>query len=308
MKILTNYSYLKTYLDFHEKSIQHIPEILDAAQLDGYEIADRSLINLSKSDRLLMAKTAVENGLEIVTDINVDITYRNSTRLKQQIFHAVNQIEIANQMHARRVRICLGGQTISMQKLWAFRFQSNRSPVCHVSKVNAKSRLFSLFKSRIGYLAHGIRKNTKARVWRREDKIELAIKALKKILPTSEKMGIRIGIENHWGVSSRPEWIINVVDRVNSSFLGTCPDFGNWPKDVMSDNGIAILAPKAIIAHIKSVNPRRNVWKQFESIIRKVDILINHCFSGPFTLENEGMVDPWNSILLTARLLRQHYR
>ena len=308
MKILTNYTRLKAYLDFHQKSIQYIPEILNATQLDGYEIADRELINLSKSDRLLMVKTAVENGIEIVVDINVDITSRNSTRLKQQITHAVNQIKTAKQMHAKRVRICLGGQTISIQKLWGFKFQSNRTPTRLVSKVNAKSRLLSSSRKWVGYLAHGIRKNTKARIWRKEDKIKSAVEALKKIIPTSEKMRIRIGIENHWGVSSRPEWIMDVVDRVNSSFLGTCPDFGNWPIDVLPDDGVTILAPKAVIAHIKSVNTRRNVSKQFHSIKRKVDILINQSFSGPFTLENEGLVEPWHCVILTARLLRQHYR
>ena len=250
-------------MDVHKKSIKDIPKILDTYQLDGFEISDRELIYLSDEDRVLLIQKSEQNKLEVVTDINLDIASQNTDRIRQQIAHALDQIKMAKQMNAKRIRIGLGGQTISLQKLWGLTHRLKRTPDSHFSNSRAKNKILFSSKNWIGYLAHNIRKNTKAQVWRKEEKIKSAIEALKMILPTSEKMKIRLAIENHWGISSRPEWIMGIVDSVNSSFLGTCPDFGNWPKDISPTDGITILASKAVVAHIKSVNPRQNVSKQF---------------------------------------------
>ena len=64
---------------------------------------------LSESDQCLLSRLAVDEDLEIVSDINVDLIYRNSARRQQQIDHAVNQIAVAEKMGAKQTRIILGG-------------------------------------------------------------------------------------------------------------------------------------------------------------------------------------------------------
>ena len=294
-------------MDHNKEPIHSIPKILKNAQLNGYEISDRDLISLSKNDKLLISKLASDRDLEIVTDINVDLTYRNSVRRRQQINHAVAQIKTADLMGVRRTRIILGGQLLSLQKILERRSQPNHTPNNHSRVAKAPSRLLPSLFNVISHLTHKIRKNTKARVWHRETKIELAIEALNKIMPIAERFGIRIGIENHWGISSRPDWIMEVVESVGSPYLGTCPDFGNWPKDVSAYDGVATMSGKAFIAHIKTINPRGNVSKQFNSIKKNIDILLKQSFSGPFTLEHEGIAYPWHCISETAKLLRQNF-
>jgi hypothetical protein len=206
-------------MDHNKEPIHSIPKILKNAQLNGYEISDRTLLSLPKNDKLLVSKLATDREFEIVTDINVDLTYRNSFRRQQQINHAVAQIKTADQMGVKRTRIVLGGQLLSIQKILERRSHPNHSPNNHSRVVKAPSRLLSFFFTMTSYLTHKIRKNTKARVWHQESKIELAIEALKEIMPVAERHGVRIGIENHWGISSRPEWIIEVVESVGSPYL-----------------------------------------------------------------------------------------
>ena len=294
-------------MDHNKEPIHNIPKILKNAQLNGYEISDRNLLSLSKNDKLLVSKLATDREFEIVTDINVDLTYRNSFRRQQQINHAVAQIKTADQMGVKRTRIVLGGQLLSIQKILERRYHPNHLPDNHSRVVKAPSRLLSSFFTVISHLTHKIRKNTKARVWHPESKIELVIEALNEIMPIAERHGVRIGIENHWGISSRPEWIMEVVESVGSPYLGTCPDFGNWPKNISAYDGVTTMSGKAILAHIKTINPRGNASKQFNSIKRNVEILLNQSFSGPFTLEHEGIAYPWHCIMETAKLLRQNF-
>jgi sugar phosphate isomerase/epimerase len=290
-----------------ETAIGKIPEVLKAARLEGYEIADRNLMALSPADRRRMAASAAANGLEIVLDINVDLTHREAARRRTQIAHAMAQIRTAHPMGVRRARISLGGQVLSMQRLYAGHPRPQTAQAGPATTTGGRSPRMAVLKTGARWLAHNIRKNSPARVLQRHTKTEAAIAALGRIATVAEGLGIRIGIENHWGLSSRPEWIMAVVDRVDSPFLGTCPDFGNWPRDVAADEGVAALAPKAVLAHIKSIEPRKNAARRFIAIKRKVNLLLNHGYAGPFTLEYEGLANPWPSIHMTAALLRRHY-
>ena len=115
-----------------------------------------------------------------------------------------------------------------------------------------------------------------------------------------------MGIENHWGISSRPEWILHVIQSVGSPAIGACPDFGNWPTGVSPDEGVARLAPHACIAHTKSLDSRKDLTNQKSSIKRKIDILRYHGFSGPLTIEHEKSGDAWQPIQMTRKMICDH--
>lgn len=36
-------------------------------------------------------------------------------------------------------------------------------------------------------------------------------------LPVAEDLGIVMALENHWGLTAKPEWVIKIVEAVNSS-------------------------------------------------------------------------------------------
>jgi sugar phosphate isomerase/epimerase len=43
---------------------------------------------------------------------------------------------------------------------------------------------------------------------------------------------VSVLIENHWGLSSDPEWVVSLIKAVGDPGLGTLPDFGNFPETV----------------------------------------------------------------------------
>jgi hypothetical protein len=58
-----------------------------------------------------------------------------------------------------------------------------------------------------------------------------------------EKTGVRVTIDNHWGLAADPTNIIIILNEVNSTFLESSPDFYNWVNEYMLYLGLEILIP-----------------------------------------------------------------
>lgn len=42
------------------------------------------------------------------------------------------------------------------------------------------------------------------------------IDSFEKCLPSAEKCGVTLGLENHWGLGRTPEGVLRIVDAINS--------------------------------------------------------------------------------------------
>ncbi|MCY2994333.1 MAG: sugar phosphate isomerase/epimerase, partial [Planctomycetota bacterium] len=49
-----------------------------------------------------------------------------------------------------------------------------------------------------------------------EDAFPWVVEAIEKCLPTAEKCGVVLGLENHWGLARTPEGLLRIVDAVHS--------------------------------------------------------------------------------------------
>ncbi len=56
---------------------------------------------------------------------------------------------------------------------------------------------------------------------------------------------ITVMIENHWGLSSQPDWLMELQRRVARPNFGTLPDFGNFPAEVDRYDAIEKMLPRA---------------------------------------------------------------
>jgi len=63
-----------------------------------------------------------------------------------------------------------------------------------------------------------------------EEVQKAVIDGLSKLCDYASTYKINIIVENHWGNSSNPEWLIPVIKAVNKSNCGVLPDFGNFDK------------------------------------------------------------------------------
>ena len=97
-------------------------------------------------------------------------------------------------------------------------------------------------------------------------------------------LGIKVTIENHWGLAADPTNIRIILDEVNHPYCEASPDFGNWEFDYMLVHGLKALAPYA------SSNVHAKYWDRWgdkNDVQRSTRIMLAAGFKGTFALEYE---------------------
>lgn len=83
-----------------------------------------------------------------------------------------------------------------------------------------------------------------------EEAMRWCIAGLKEVVPYAEERGIVIGIENHGGITSHVEQVIQLVEGVGSDWLKVNLDVGNYHTDPYRE--IAETVPYAVSVHAKT--------------------------------------------------------
>jgi sugar phosphate isomerase/epimerase len=78
-----------------------------------------------------------------------------------------------------------------------------------------------------------------------------AVDALRVVLPAAIAGGVKLAIENHFGLSADPSALVEIVEALHSPHVGVCLDLGNF-REGAAQQGIQLLAPHAIHVHCKS--------------------------------------------------------
>lgn len=60
------------------------------------------------------------------------------------------------------------------------------------------------------------------------DAAKAAVDGYGKLLEYAEKAGMNVIVENHFGYSSNPEWLVGIMKQLPSKNKGLLPDFGNF--------------------------------------------------------------------------------
>jgi sugar phosphate isomerase/epimerase len=116
-----------------------------------------------------------------------------------------------------------------------------------------------------------------------------------------QKDGVKVTIENHWGIAANPINIRIIMDAVNSPFCEASPDMGNWEHELLIHNALADLAP---YAHTTVHAKYWDRWTPEQQDVQKdVRILIDRGYEGVFALEYES--GPWNSVEGSLYLYRE---
>jgi sugar phosphate isomerase/epimerase len=276
---------------------------------DGFEISDGELASLGSGDLKCLNESCRKAGCGIVLDINTDLTLLDAEARLKEIEHAHRMIAAAALIGAKTARISLGGQSLSIHKLFRRqrRASQGRRPRYRRS-FPSRSKPFRRFKLSakqvLSFIAHNVRRNLNSTLQDHEIKIQNAVKSLTQIVPVAAKQNVKLGIENHWGISGKPENILRILALVDSPYLGTCPDSGNFPKDIVPAEGIRLLAPYAHIAHAKSYGTRKDtpITDRNNYMLKVLD---KFGFSGPVTIEYEGIGNGLACAEVTRKALMQ---
>jgi sugar phosphate isomerase/epimerase len=116
------------------------------------------------------------------------------------------------------------------------------------------------------------------------------IESLKELADYGGKAGVKVTLENHWGLTANPMNIRLILDEVHHPFCEASPDFCNWEHEYHMYNGLKALAP---YAHTNVHAKYWNRWKD-NDIRRSVRIMMDAGFKGTFALEYED--GPWDGV------------
>jgi sugar phosphate isomerase/epimerase len=117
--------------------------------------------------------------------------------------------------------------------------------------------------------------------------IQKAIESFRELADHGEKVGVKVTIENHWGLAADPMNIWIIIREVASPYCEASPDFCNWEHEYMLYHGLEVLAPLAS----SMVHAKR--WTRFPEvdIARCVRIMTNAGYRGYFAVEYEEQGD-----------------
>ena len=127
-----------------------------------------------------------------------------------------------------------------------------------------------------------------------------AIESYKEMADVGGNLGIRVTIENHWGLAADPANIRTIVDEVNHPYCEASPDFCNWEHEYMLFNGLKMLAPYAH-THVHAKYWDR--WGDRNDVQRSTRIMLASGFRGTFALEYEQ--GPWDGVEGAQYLYRE---
>jgi len=115
-----------------------------------------------------------------------------------------------------------------------------------------------------------------------------AIESFKELADYGGKTGVKVTIENHWGLAADPVNIIIILNEVNNPYCEASPDFCNWEHEYMLYNGLGLLVPRAS----SMVHAKR--WTRFPDvdIARCVRVLNDAGYKGYISFEYEAGGDP----------------
>ena len=139
-----------------------------------------------------------------------------------------------------------------------------------------------------------------------EEVQKAVIDGLNKLCEYASTYKINIIVENHWGNSSNPEWLIPVIKAVNKSNCGVLPDFGNF------DNADRYQAVEKMMPYAKGVsaksynfdaqgNETKIDYQKMMNIVRKSGYksYVGIEYEGEQLTEDEG-------IIATMKLIKKY--
>lgn len=138
-----------------------------------------------------------------------------------------------------------------------------------------------------------------------EDGFKWVIDGLTECLPTAEKCGVTLGLENHWGLGRTWQGVMRIVNAIDSPWLKTTLDTGNFLEDPY--DRLEKMADDAVLVQAKTYYGG-GMWYTLDlDYPRIAKLLRKHGFNGYVSLEFEGRESPLTAIPKSLKMLQSAF-
>jgi len=265
-----------SFWQFRNENLRPLETCIDLAAewgFDGFEILERQMTGTDNATLQKIKQRAFVNGLDLCgfsthqgwVNPNAEIRKRNTEK-------TIRSIELAYKLGIPTMRVNTGtwGTSKNFDDLMAHR--GIESPVK-------------------GYTE--------------EDAFAWVIEGLSDSLPTAEKCGVTLGLENHWGLGRTPEGVMRIVNAIKSPWLKTTLDTGNFLEDPY--DRLEIMADDAVLVQAKTYYGG-GLWYTLDlDYPRIAQLLRKHDYRGYVSLEFEGKENPRTAIPKSLAMLKKSF-
>jgi sugar phosphate isomerase/epimerase len=138
-----------------------------------------------------------------------------------------------------------------------------------------------------------------------DDAFGWVIASIEKCLPEAERHGVTLALENHWGLTRKPEGVLRIVNAIQSPWLGAMMDTGNFLEEPYPK--LEMMAPKTVFVQAKTYFGGGEWYTLDLDYSRIAKILRDVNYHGYVSLEFEGKEDPATGVPKSLDALRKAF-
>ena len=268
---------VSTYSYWHFKTAKYpIEKVIDSAYdlgFDGVELLHRQFESEELPYLNKLRQQAFRKGLDLVMlSIHQDFVTPDKEERAKHVAHTKHCIELAAQLGIPAIRLNSG------------RWKTIKS-FDDLMKVKGDEPALPGFAE--------------------SDAIGWCVDSIKECIPTAEKHGVMMALENHWGLTTKVDVLLRIHKMVGSPWLGINMDTGNYPGDPYA--GIEQLAPFANIIQAKTYHGGGE-WYTLDLDYKRIAKIVRSAgYTGYVSLEMEGKEDPLTAVAKSYKTLRDAF-
>jgi sugar phosphate isomerase/epimerase len=268
---------VSSYSYWHFKTekypIEKVIESAAALGFDGVEILHRGMASEDPAYLNALKKAAFRNSLDLVMlSIHQDFVSPDPADRKKDVDHTKHCIDLAAQLGIPAIRLNSGRWNTIPSFDDLMKVKGDEPPIAGHTE---------------------------------DEAIKWVVDAIQECLPAAEKAGVMLALENHWGLTTKPETLLRIYKQVQSPFFGINLDTGNFPGDPYP--GIEMLAPHAVIVQAKTYYGGGEWYTLDLDYPRIAGILRKAGFQGYVSLEMEGKESPDTAVAKSLQVLRSAF-
>ncbi len=263
-----------------------LPALAARHGFDGVEWLDRLLPSFEKTDLARLGQACARAGLG-PGGLSLSIQHQASPkRLALQTQRALGLLEACPELGVEYVRVALGGGGLTLNGLLEGMSALRPKMLQLATPLGCMGRNAYRVLYDLGLAQDRGHVHQPPPASEREH--ALALQAVAPLAQRAAELGLRMGVENHWGLTGRPSDLLNFVYNLEGHGVGVCLDLDNFYEDQDSLAGVAALAPTANHVHYKA----HGRYPEQEALnlhyAGKLGLLKEEGYAHAFSVEYEG--------------------